>query len=166
MHLLTSTFQQFEPSIAPVVNAKTTIDLLRTLLSRDDYINFAEKLRRDEDVMNVVELALHVLRHRDVSSSDATININRRTRRFMFKIISKTPVVPRSFIVTGVSMPEKPDYIGRGGYGNVFKGEFRGIVVALKVLYKNDANNLVNFQYLFLRHRCLLSSIRPFVGRH
>ena len=42
-------------------------------------------------------------------------------------------------------MPQKPDYIGRGGYGNVFKGEFQGTVVALKVLYKNDANNFVSF---------------------
>ena len=53
-------------------------------------------------------------------------------------------------------MPQKPDYIGRGGYGNVFKGEFQGTVVALKVLYKNDANNLVSFQCLFSgRHRLL-----------
>ena len=67
----------------------------------------------------------------------------------MFKIISETPVVPRSFIVTGVTMPDKRDYIGRGAYGNVFKGELRGTVVALKVLYKNDAgDNLVNLQCL------------------
>lgn len=46
-------------------------------------------------------------------------------------------------------MPDKRDYIGRGAYGNVFKGELRGTVVALKVLYKNDAgDNLVNLQCL------------------
>ena len=71
----------------------------------------------------------------------------------MFKIISKTPVVPRFFVVNEVSMPDKRDYIGRGGYGNVFKGEFRDTVVALKVLYKNDANNLVSFQRLSLIRR-------------
>jgi serine/threonine protein kinase len=80
----------------------------------------------------------------------------------MFKIISKTPVVPRSFIVTGVSMPDKREYIGRGGYGDVFKGKFRGKVVALKVLYKNDANNLVSFQCLFLSRRCLFSFQQAF----
>jgi hypothetical protein len=50
-------------------------------------------------------------------------------------------------------MPDKRSYIGRGGYGNVFKGEFRGTVVALKALYKNDANNIVRFQCPFLRRR-------------
>ncbi len=73
----------------------------------------------------------------------------------MFKIISKTPVVPQSFIVTGVSISDKRDYIGRGGYGNVFKGDFRGTVGALKVLYKNDANGLVSFHFLFLG-RCFI----------
>ena len=106
--------------------------------------------------MNFVEFALHALRHRYLSSSDAIINVNRRARRFIFKIISKTPVVPRSFIVTGVSLPDKRDYIGHGGYGNVFKGEFGGTIVALKELYKNDVNNWVSLQNLFLRHdRCL-----------
>jgi hypothetical protein len=143
-----------QPSITPVANA-TTLDLLRRLLSRDDYIGIAEKIRRASDVMDLLEFTLHVLRHRYLSSLDA-INLDRRARRFMFKIISKTPVVPRSFIVTGITMPDKRDYIGRGGYGNVFKGEFRGTVVALKVLYKNDANNLVSFQSLFLRRRCLI----------
>ena len=59
-------------------------------------------------------------------------------------------------------MQDKRDYIGRGGYGNVFKGELCGAVVALKVLYKNDANNLVNFQCLFLRRRCLFSFRQAF----
>ncbi len=113
--------------------------------------------------MNLLEFILHVLRHRYLSNPD---DISQRARRLMFKIISKTPVVPRSFIVTGISMPDKRDYIGRGGYGNVFKGKHCGTVVALKVLYKNDANNLVSSQCLFLRRRCLLSFPRPFVERH
>jgi len=91
--------------------------------------------------MNLLEFILHVIRHRCLSNQDATMDVSRRARRLMFKIISKTPVVPRSLIVTEVSMPDKRDYIGHGGYGNVFKGEFRGTVVALKVLHKNDANN-------------------------
>jgi hypothetical protein len=105
--------------------------------------------------MNLLEFILHVLRHRYLSNQDATMDVSRRARRLMFKIISKTPIVPRSFIITEVSMPNKRDYIGRGGYGNVFKGKFRGTVVALKELYKNDANNHVSFQCLLLSHCCL-----------
>ena len=144
-----------------VANA-TTIDLLRRLLSRDDYVGIAEKMRQDSDVMNLLEFTLHILRHHCLSYQDATMDISQRARRLMLKIVSKTPVVPRSFIVTGVSLPDKRDYIGFGGYGNVFKGEFRGTVVALKELYKNDVNNLVSFQSLFLRHRCLFSFHQAF----
>ena len=148
-------------SIESVTNA-TTIDLLRRLLSRDDYVGIAEKIRKDSDATNLLEFTLHVLRRGNLSNWDATMDVGRRARRLMFKIISKTPVVPRSFIVTGVSMSDKRDYIGRGGYGNVFKGEFRGTVVALKVLYKNDANNLVSFHCMFLRRRCLFSFQQAF----
>ncbi|KAF8339454.1 hypothetical protein F5887DRAFT_1284425 [Amanita rubescens] len=104
-------------SITPVANA-TTLDLLRRLLSRDDYIGIAEKIRRASDVMDLLEFTLH------------------------------------------------QDYIGRGGYGNVFKGEFRGTVVALKVLYKNDANNIA-----FCREALMWGSLKhnfvlPFIGIH
>ncbi|KAF8326171.1 kinase-like domain-containing protein [Amanita rubescens] len=150
-------------SITSVANA-TTIDLLRRLLSRDDYVGIAEKIRQDSDVMNLLEFILHVLRHRYLSNQDATMDVGRRARRLMFKIISKTPVVPRSLIVTEVSMPDKRDYIGCGGYGNVFKGEFRGTVVALKELYKNGANNLA-----FCREALMWGSLEhilvlPFIG--
>ena len=144
-----------------VTNAKT-IDLLRTLLSRDDFISVAERLGRASDIMNLLEFALHVLRCRYLSSSDPIININQRARRFMFKIISKTPVMLRSFVVTGVSMPGNRNYIGFGGYSNVLKGEFRGAVVALKVLCKHDANNLVSFQCPFFKHPCLFSFQQAF----
>ena len=56
----------------------------------------------------------------------------------MIKIISKTPVMPSSLFVTGVSMPAIREYIGEGGFGHILKGESRGKAVALKVLYKTD----------------------------
>ena len=59
----------------------------------------------------------------------------------MMKVITKTPVIPTSLIVTGITMPAERDYIGGGGYGHVYKGELGGTTVALKVLYK--ANNSV-----------------------
>lgn len=61
----------------------------------------------------------------------------------MLKIISRMPVIPRSLIVTGVSMPTERDYIGGGGFGRVFRGELQGTAVALKVLYKPN-NNVVS----------------------
>jgi hypothetical protein len=62
----------------------------------------------------------------------------------MFKVTSKIPVVPPSLILTGVLLPAERDYVGTGGFGRVFKGELRGEVVALKVLYKSD-NQAVRF---------------------
>jgi hypothetical protein len=58
----------------------------------------------------------------------------------MLKVITKTPVIPESLIVTGISIPAEHDYIVRGGFGDVFKGELRGDVVAVKVLYKAEDN--------------------------
>ncbi|KAF8328945.1 kinase-like domain-containing protein [Amanita rubescens] len=158
--------QQPGSSSTPVTTGATSLNLLSKLLSRDDYISAAEKLTQASHIMNLLEFMLHVLRNRYLSSSDATVNISQRARRLMFKIISKRPIVPRSLTVTGVSMSDKRDYIGRGGYGNVFKGDFRGAVVALKVLYKNDANNLPfcreALMWCSLRHNLVL----PFIGIH
>ena len=35
-------------------------------------------------------------------------------------------------------MPANREYIGRGGFGNILKGELKGEAIALKVLYKPD----------------------------
>ncbi len=58
----------------------------------------------------------------------------------MFKIITKTPVIPWSLIATGVIQPAEEDYIGGGGFGRVYKSGLKGEAVALKVLYKSDNN--------------------------
>ncbi|KAF8339445.1 kinase-like domain-containing protein, partial [Amanita rubescens] len=143
----------------------TSVALLRGLLSRDDYVDIAEEIRQESDVMNLVEFILHVLRRGHLSTNqDATTDVSQRARRWMFKIISKTPVVPRSFIVTEVDMPDKRDYIGRGGYGNVFKGEFRGTVVALKVLYKHDASNLAFCREALMWGSLMHNFVLPFIG--
>ncbi len=66
----------------------------------------------------------------------------------MLKIISNISIIPPSLIVTGVTMPGGRDYIGSGGFGRVFKGELRGAVVALKVLYRSE-NQVVRPFMLF-----------------
>ena len=63
----------------------------------------------------------------------------------MLKVIQKTPVLPESLNVTGIRIPAQ-HYIGRGGFGQVFKGELRGEIVALKLLYKAD-NNIASSSY-------------------
>ena len=83
---------------------------------------------------------LLLLRDGRLSQLDTTVDVNRRARRFMLKIITKTPVIPESLIVTGISVPAKRDYIGIGGFGRVFSGELEGRAVALKVLYRADSN--------------------------
>ena len=42
--------------------------------------------------------------------------------------------------MTEVKVPAKRDYIGGGSFGGVCKGELRGEIVALKVLYKTGDN--------------------------
>jgi hypothetical protein len=124
------------------VNA-SAINLICKLLSSEDYVSVAEQLSQDSDVKNLVDFVLHLLRDGLLPDLDETMDIKRRARRLMFKIISRIPVIPSSLIVTGVNMPEKRDYIGGGGFGRVFRGERQGAVVALKVLYKSD-NNVVS----------------------
>ena len=122
------------------VTSATTIDLLCYVLYPEDYISVVGRLRKISDVLNLLDFIFHLLRDRRLTSRDTTIDFNRRARRLMFKVISKNPVIPRSLIVTDVKVPDKRDYIGRGGFGGVFKGELHGKIVALKVLHRTDDN--------------------------
>ena len=51
----------------------------------------------------------------------------------MFKLISKTNVVPKSFFITNVTNLEA---IGVGGFGRVSRGLHKGRTVAIKELYR------------------------------
>ncbi|KAF8339436.1 kinase-like domain-containing protein [Amanita rubescens] len=78
----------------------------------------------------------------------------------MFKIISLKPVIPRSLIVTEVNVPATRDYIAGGAYGGVFKGELRGELVALKVLYRTGDNAAFcreALMWAMLKHEFVLS---------
>ena len=120
----------------------TTIDLLHNLLTREDYVDAAEKLTDSSDIQNMLELILFVLRNRYFSNLDHNMDTNKRARRLMSKIISKSPVMPRSLFLTGLTMPSDRDLIGGGAFGLVFKGEHEGKALALKVLYRTR-NNVV-----------------------
>ncbi|KAF8339493.1 hypothetical protein F5887DRAFT_460000 [Amanita rubescens] len=82
----------------------------------------------------------------------------------MSKIISRSPVLPRSLFLTGgLTMPGDRDLIGKGTFGLVFKGEHAGKAVALKALYKTRKNVDVCREALMwrsLHHKFVL----PFLG--
>ena len=99
-----------------------TVDLLCKLLSKKDYHSIAGQLKHASDVKNLLDFMLHLLDERCLSSRDATIDLNRRARRLMIKIISMMPVMPSSLFLTGVSMPANREYIGSGGFGHIIKG--------------------------------------------
>lgn len=79
-------------SIMPVVNANS-INLMHRLLSQDNYLEAVTHLSDVSDVQNMVDFVLCLL-------CDANCQ---RARRLMFKVMTKTPAMPRSLSVTGVS---------------------------------------------------------------
>ena len=52
----------------------------------------------------------------------------------MFKLITMTNVIPRSLYIAEVKADIDQRALAIGGFGSVFKGEFAGRLVALKVL--------------------------------
>ncbi|KAF8722714.1 hypothetical protein AX14_009652 [Amanita brunnescens Koide BX004] len=144
--------------IKSVVNRKT-IDLVHKLLFMKDYVNIAHNLRDVSDVKDLLDFVLFLLLNGHLSNSDAS----RRARRFMFKVITNTPVIPGSLFVTGISMNAQHEIIGGGGFGLVFKGKLGKAPVALKVLYKTHNN--VDFCREALMWRSLNHQfVLPFLG--
>ena len=121
----------------------TSIGLLRNLLNRQDYVDAAEKLDHPSDIMNMLEFILLVLRTpSSFSNPGPNRDTNRRARRLMSKIISRSSIMPMSLFLTGLTMPGDHDFIGGGTFGLVYKGEHEGRAVALKVPYKTRNNGV------------------------
>ncbi|KAF8330113.1 kinase-like domain-containing protein [Amanita rubescens] len=100
-----------------------------------DYVNTALQLTGEPDTELLLDFMLYLLCGGHLPCSEAP-DAHRRARRLMLKMVTKTPVTPSSLFVKGIDAKVDYDYIGRGGFGFVFKGELRGAAVALKQLYK------------------------------
>ena len=71
-----------------------------------DYVKIAEQLNDASDVNNMLNFILYLVVNGHLSNKNTTLSdANWRARRLMVKVITKTPVVPTSLMVTGVSMP-------------------------------------------------------------
>jgi hypothetical protein len=132
-----------------------------------DYGEIAEQLSdtSESDISNMLDFILFLVRGGHLLNRNATLSdANWRARRLMIKVITKTPVIPTSIIVTGVSMPAGRDCIGSGGFGEVYKGKLGRTSVALKVIYKAN-NNVVSSSCLTIMSLSIRSN-RISVERH
>ncbi|KAF8328471.1 kinase-like domain-containing protein [Amanita rubescens] len=125
--------------IGRVVNA-VTVDLVRLLLITKNYVNIALEPIDTSDAELLLDLMLHLLCSGQLACVDVP-DANRRARRLMLKMITKTPLTPSTLFVKGISAKVDYDYLDRGGFGFVFKSELGGTAVALKLLYKTRHNN-------------------------
>jgi hypothetical protein len=117
-----------------------TIDLARSLLTPKNYVNATLQLTSVSDTELLLDFMLYLLCRGHLACSEVP-DANHRARRLMLKMITKMPVTPSSFFLKGINTKLDSDYIGRGGFGFVFKGELKGTAVALKLLYKTRHND-------------------------
>lgn len=115
---------------------------MRKLLSRKDDANLLAQLRDSSDLNDLMDFMLFLLRNDNWSNLYGSVDDNRRAREFMLNVIAKTSVMPRSLFLTEVRVETNRDYIS-GHFGLVFKGELQGMVIALKVLYKDKGHGSI-----------------------
>ena len=64
------------------------------------------------------------------------------------KLMSTTTVFPKSLFISDIKAEPHLGLIGVGGFGRVFRGEYKGQQVALKTLYtghRNDVRAITEF---------------------
>ena len=104
---------------------------------------------------------LYLLRNGYLSNLGAQLEANRRARRLMLKVVSETPVIPKSLFITGVTVNVDVSCIAAGGFGLVFKGELQGKLVALKILHKFSHKSVVSCHWTAQCH-CRSKSMQDF----
>ena len=88
-----------------MIEHTVTIDLIRLILSKEDYINAVAQLNQVSDATNLLHFLLVMLVD-DFPFSDQkdSSTINWRGRRFMLEVFSKTDMITPS-----LNMPHDPD---------------------------------------------------------
>ncbi|KAF8339466.1 kinase-like domain-containing protein [Amanita rubescens] len=72
-----------------------TVNLMHKILSGENYINLAAQLDHDSDAENLLDFIPHWLHNYSLSNQDpAIVDMNRRARRFVLAVISRTHDVP------------------------------------------------------------------------
>ena len=140
----------------------TSIDLLYSLLSRDDYDDAAKALTDASDAKILLDFMLYVIRNHSSPDPEESLKTKRRARKLMSEIVKKVPVIPNSLVLAGIALPAECS-----SAGSVVKGGLHGSPVTVKVLTRTRANDIVQcFQSIFLCRFPELRSIRSFVAKH
>lgn len=58
----------------------------------------------------------------------------------MFELVSRMNIIPKSLFVADVKNVKRRTVIAIGGFGCVFKGVYKGLPVALKVVDRGHTN--------------------------
>ncbi|KAF8737311.1 hypothetical protein AX14_013087 [Amanita brunnescens Koide BX004] len=118
-----------------------TLDLICDLLNLPDHDITAADPTTTPDVGLSLEFLLDLLCKNSFANSGVQ-GANQKARKLLFKLITMTNVIPRSLFITDVRPYQSA--FDRGGFAGVYKGEYKGRLVALKVLNKvrNEKSSL------------------------
>ena len=129
-----------------------------------NYVNTALQLTGEPDTELLLDFMLYLLCGGHLPCSEAP-DAHRRARRLMLKMVTRTPVTPSSLFIKGIDAKVDYDYISRGGFGFVFKGELRGAAVALKLLYKTRRHD-ASRSFILNGYRLLITFDRISAEKH
>ena len=90
---------------------------------------------------------------------------NQKARKLMLKLIS-TDAIPKSLFITDIETDFEP--IAVGGFGRVFRGEYKGQKVALKLLDKGHRRKVGSSTFLSSQLLTCLARVhspKTFVGK-
>ena len=162
---------------------KVILNLFRQVLDIPDYGTIVDELEDPvDDVELLIDFILYV-RSRSIQLFDTVAyflqalrshgllesgipDANRRARRLMFKLISKTDVTLKFLFISDVKIDSYRETLGVGGYGRVIKGDHKGHHVALKMLDKEVSQILCAFASTKLTCLVRVRARKTSVGKH